>query len=82
MAYRIYTRRNLADTTRDPDQMIFEELGYKSDLEDAKSVANKYIKERFFRKDTELSEYKDGTIGATDFSSYGATVVISPITIS
>ena len=82
MAYRIYTERNLADTTRDPDEMIYEELGYKFDLADAKSVANNYIKTRFFHKDTELKERNDGTYTATDFASYGATVIVKPINIS
>lgn len=82
MAYRIYTERNLADTTRDPDEMVYEELGYKFDLDEAKSVANNYIKKMFFHKDTELKERKSGTYAATDFASYGATVIVEPITIS
>ncbi len=82
MAYRIYTERNLADTTRDPDEMVVEELGYKHELEDAKSIVNDYIEKRFFHKDTPIRERKDGTFTATDFCSYGATIIIEPIIIS
>jgi hypothetical protein len=82
MAYKIYTSRNLADTIRDPDEIVIEDLGYKFNLEDAKLVANNYIKKSFFHKDTELKVRKDGTYTATDFCSYGATVIVEPITIS
>jgi len=82
MAYRIYTERNLADTTRDPDEMVYEELGYKFDLDEAKLVANDYIKTRFFHKDTELKKRNNVTYTATDFASYGATVIVESITIS
>jgi hypothetical protein len=81
MIYRIFKTVNYADTCRDADDIHITELGYKSNLEDAKSVANKYIKEHFFHKDTELREYKYGTIGATDFCSYGATIEIQPIVV-
>ncbi len=82
MAYRIYTKKNLEDTTRDPDEIVIKELGYKHDLDDAKSVANEYIKTRFFHKDTELKERKDGTYNATDFCSYGAIIIVESIDIS
>ena len=82
MVYKIYTERNLADTMRDPDEIIIEELGYKYILEEAKSIANNYIKTRFFNKDTELKKSKDGTYTATDFCSYGVTIIIKPITVS
>lgn len=82
MAYKIYTRRNLADTMRDPDEIVIEDLGYKHSLEAAKSVANDYINKRFFHKDTKLMERKDGTYSATDFCSYGATIIVESITIS
>ena len=81
MAYRIYTERNLADTTRDPDQIVTEELGYKYELEDAKLIANDYIKTRFFHKDTSIIERRNGTFTATDFCSYGETIIIEPINI-
>ena len=81
MVYRIYTSRNLADTTKDPDDYIINELGYKHNLDDAKLVANEYIKTQFFHKDTELSENKNGSISATDFCSYGVTIMIIPIVV-
>ncbi len=82
MAYRIYTERNLADTTRDPDQIVIEELGYKHNLEDAKSTANEYIAKNFVHKDTILKERKNGLYSATDFCSYGATIIVEPIIIT
>jgi len=82
MAYRIYTEVNLADTTRDQDEMFYEEIGYKLDLYEAKLVAKEYIKTRFFHKDTELKKRNNGTYTATDFASYGVTLIIESITIS
>lgn len=82
MAYRVYTERNLADTTRDPDEIVINELGYRHNLEDAKSIANDYIKTGFFHSDTILKEREDGSYSATDFSSYGATVIVEPIIIT
>jgi len=82
MAYKIYTRRNLADTMRDPDEIVIDNLEYKNELGDAKSVAINYIKTKFLHKNTELKERKDGTYTATDFCSYGVTVIVEPITIS
>lgn len=81
MAYKIYTERNLADTSRDPDQIVNEDLGYVHNLENAKKIASDYIKKRFFHKDTELLKRKDGTHTATDFCSYGATIIVKPIEI-
>jgi hypothetical protein len=81
MAYKIYTRRNLADTTRDPDQIQIDELGYRNNLEDAKILANDYIRTSFFHKDTKLRENKNGLCTATDFCSYGATIIVEPIEI-
>ena len=78
MIYRIYTRVNAADTMRDPDDIHITELGCSDDLAMAKMFAKKYIKEHFFHKDTELYE-SNGTIRATDFCSYGATLVIEPM---
>ncbi len=45
MAYRIYTESNMADTWRDPNEILTGELGYKHSLEDAKSLAMDYIKD-------------------------------------
>jgi hypothetical protein len=82
MAYRIYTERNLAETTRDPDEIVIKELGYKYNLEDAKSTANEYIAKNFFHKDTILKERKNGSYSATDFCSFGATIIVEPIIIT
>lgn len=79
MLYRIFKSVNYADTWRDADDIHITELGYKNSLDDAKSVANDYIKKHFFHKNTELREYKDGSFSATDFCSYGKTIKIQPI---
>ncbi len=82
MAYRIYTKRNLADTTRDPDEYVYEQLGYKNNLDDAVKIAKDFIQKRFFRKDTELRK-GEGNIAFTalDFCSYGARIIIEEIAI-
>ncbi len=82
MAYKIYTERNLADTCRDSDNIVTEELCYKHSEDDAKSFARDYIRNNFFHKDTHLRERTGGGFTATDFSSYGATIIIEPIVIS
>ena len=79
MLYRIFKSVNYADTWRDADDIHITELGYKNSLDDAKSVANDYIKKHFFHKNTELRECKDGSFSATDFCSYGETIKIQPI---
>ena len=33
MAYKIYTETNFADTIRDPDEYVYEQLGYKNNLD-------------------------------------------------
>mgnify|MGYP001769064602 CR=1 FL=1 len=81
MAYKIYTSVNYADTCRDPDDIHFKDLGYKNELEDAIILANNYIKNHFFHKDTQLIEHKNGSFSATDFCSYGKTIIIEPIKI-
>lgn len=81
-AYRIYTQRNLADTTRDPDQIVTTELGYRFDLDDAKSLATEYIKEHFFYKDSVLIERKGGYYSAVNFSSYGEIIFVQPFMIT
>ena len=81
MAYKIYTKQNLADTSRDPDDIVIEELGYKNNLDDALSLGNKFIKDNFFHKDTTIKRRSDGTYTATDFCSYGKTLIIKEIII-
>ena len=41
-----------------------------------------YIRNNFFHKDTHLRERTGGGFTATDFSSYGATIIVEPIVIS
>ena len=81
MIYRVFKIVDYADTCRDADDIRITELGYKNSLDDAKSVANDYIKKYFFHKDTELRKCKDGSFSATDFRSYGATIKIQPIKV-
>lgn len=82
MAYRIYTYYNAADTCRDPDDIHTEELGYKNELEDALIVANNYIKKHFLHKDTELIKIGKNEWHATDFCSYGSTIIVKKIIIT
>ncbi len=82
MAYKIYTERNLADTSRDPDEYVYEQLGYKNNLDDAIKVANEYIQKRFFTKDTQLTKGQGKVVlRALDFCSYGAEINIEEIDI-
>jgi hypothetical protein len=73
--YRIYTVVNAADTCRDPDDLHYTELGYAENLEEVKLFAEKYIKQHFVNKDTQLHQH-NGQWLASDFCSYGATIVI------
>jgi len=81
MAYKIYTEQNLADTSRDPDDVVIEELGYKNNLDDALLLGNNFIKDNFFHKDTTIRQRTDDTYTATDFCSYGKTLIIKEIVI-
>lgn len=82
VVYKVFTSVNYADTSRDADNIHTNVLGNKRNLEDAKELANKYIKKNFSHKNTNLVKYKDGTYGATDFRSYGETITIEPIKIT
>ena len=76
--YKIYTRQNLADISRDKVDMIEKLIHIEDNIDDAIKIANDYIKYKFFRKDTKLR--KDGEIYiATDFCSYGKTIIIEKI---
>ncbi len=82
MAYRIYTEVNYADTCRDADDIHITELGYRNKLADALLLANDFIKNNFFHKDTELHENKgENLYEATDFCSYGKTIYVKQIQI-
>lgn len=82
-AYKIYTKRNLADTSRDPDEYVYEQLGYKNNLEDAVAVANEHIQKRFFTKNTKLEKGEGNIVfTALGFSSWGARIIIEEIQIT
>ena len=82
IAYKIYTERNLADTCKDRDEYVYEQLGYKNNLDDAIKIANEYIQDRFFRKDTQLTKgHGNIVLRALDFCSYGAEIKIEEIFI-
>jgi hypothetical protein len=73
----------LTTKTKTPNIILsIKELGYKHNLEDAKSIANDYIAKNFFHRDTLLKERENGLYSATDFSSYGATIIVEPIIIT
>jgi len=74
--YRILKEINAADTWRDPDNICTTELGCTEILEEAKSIANEYIKNKFFSKDVKLRELEDGSFYACDFCSYGVSLHI------
>jgi hypothetical protein len=75
--YRIYTKQNLADTCRDSDDYRYEEVGDATRIEKAIEIANKYINKHFFHKDTKLRRgSKNILYTATDFCSYGKTIII------
>ena len=81
MPYRIYRYVNCADTCRDADDIITTEMGYKKSVDDALLIANDYIKNHFFHKDTVL--HKSGNnYRATDFCSYGVTICVDEIIIT
>jgi hypothetical protein len=83
MAYKIYTQKNLADTSRDPDEYVYEQLGYKNNLEDAVAVANEHIQKRFFTKNTKLQKGEGNIVfTALDFCSWGVRIIIEEIQIT
>jgi len=77
--YRVHTSVNYADTCRDPDNIHVDELGYFKKLEKALDIANSYIKNRFFHKNTTLTKSLNGNYSATDFCSYGKTIYVTKI---
>lgn len=83
MPYKIYTIQNLADTCRDPDDYVYETIGYRIYENAAISLAEKFIKERFFHKDTQLRllspNEENHVYRATDFCSYGKTIIIQEV---
>jgi hypothetical protein len=80
MAYRIYTRVNFADTSRDKDNVHIKELCYKSSREKAIKYMYDYIKKHFTNRNTGLCGSKTA-LSATDACSYGETIMAEKITI-
>lgn len=83
MPYKIYTQVNLADTSRDPDDYIYSTLGYRKNIIEAMMLADEYINTRFTDKNTMLRKVPPNKekilYTATDFCSYGATIMIKEI---
>lgn len=79
--YRVYTSVNYADTCRDPDNIHIEELGFYGNKEKAISITTDFIKNRFFHKNTKLTETKNNDLYATDFCSYGKTIYVIKIKV-
>lgn len=79
--YRVYISVNYADTCRDPDDIRIEELGFFNNKEKAISIANSFVKNNFFHKNTTLTEAKNGNLSATDFCSYGKTIYVIKIKV-
>jgi hypothetical protein len=75
--YKVYTKQNTADTTRDPDNYVYGDIGNTQDLNEAIKMANDYIKSNFFRKDKQLTPGEgDIVFSALDFCSYPVQVII------
>ena len=83
MSYKIYTKVNSADTTRDKDNISYKDIGYKNKMKDAIKLANKYIEDNFVQKDAKVYKINDGNIVyiSNDFCSYGETIIIEKIKI-
>jgi len=83
MPYKIYTKVNSADTTRDKDNISYKDIGYKNKIKDAIKLANKYIEDNFVQKDAKVYKINDGNIVyiSNDFCSYGETIIIEKIKI-
>jgi len=79
--YRVYTSINYADTSRDPDNIHIEELGFFDNKEKAISIASNFIENNFFNKNTKIRELKNGNFSATDFCSYGKTIYVIKIKV-
>lgn len=79
--YRLYIYRNLADTSRDSDNIETIKDEFYTTLEKAKIDANIYIKNHFLHKDSKLSGSGDNW-STVDFCSYGAVIKISKVKVN
>ena len=80
--YRIYTERNLADTCRDPDDIVITELGYRYSEEDALRLARDFIRNNFWKNHTDLSKDSKGNYSSLEICSYGRNLVIEKLKIN
>lgn len=80
--YKIYTKTNYAGTWRDPDDIHIKDLCYKISEKSAILFGKEYIKEHFFHKDAKLFKDEEGNFRATNFCSYGETLIIEKIEVS
>ena len=78
--YRIYTKKNLADTMRDPDDIVINELCYKKGQQGAIDFCREYIKEHFKDPEAEIHENKT-ELYATNLVSYGETIIAQKIEV-
>lgn len=78
--FHVLVYANFAETWRDPDDyQIVKNFGYFESFEDSKAVAEKFISKWFLHTETPLTEREDGTWRATDFCSFGRTVVLQSV---
>jgi translation initiation factor 2B subunit (eIF-2B alpha/beta/delta family) len=78
--YKVYTKNNMADTSRDKDNYVRETLGNKLSLDNAIDLAKNHIKNNFFRTDTELKKGEgDIVFSAMDFCSYPEEIIIKKV---
>jgi len=78
--YKVYTSINLADTLRDPNNILIKDLGYFKDLNSALEKGYEYI-DRYYKDSTRykktLKEKNNVYLGG----SYSTELIIKPIKI-
>jgi len=80
MSYKIYTERNNAETSRDPDDYTYKQIGQRDTLPEAVRVAQEYIENHFIKKSAELRAGKGKQLfRATDFCSWPETIIIEKL---
>lgn len=83
-SFRIYTRVNLADTSRDPDEIIIKTLAYKKKFISAVRFAYKYMEDNFSKPNlSSFSGYKLRKKGSMwteyEIASWGEEIIIEKI---
>jgi hypothetical protein len=80
--YKVYTRINYADTTRDPNNYEYKTIVHTGDLQRAIDVANKFITVEFFKNKTKLEKGENNILfTAMDFCSYPKIIFIEEIEV-